>query len=335
MRLSIAFVTYGWSFGTFAIAIWDTSFAQTWKNMLKYGGLSLSRRRGYPPLMSGETIFAIGDIHGRADLLDVLHSQIDAEAARCGDHVLEIYLGDYVDRGSRSAGVIERLVRRARDRRAQMLSGNHEALFLQALEGSLGLRDWARFGGLHTLESYGVLANDWRHGGDWRGRLRAQVPPEHVKFLHSLSSFAWRGGYFFAHAGVRPGVPLQDQTPDDLYWIRREFLDDERDHGAVVVHGHTPTPTPELRRNRINLDTGAFMSGRLSCLRIDRQGARLFGGEAGVSSPVLAPAAPAFSVPAFGEGSLLARACRAGASIAYGWRSRKAELTKNAYPQGQ
>ena len=189
-----------------------------------------------------------------------------------------------------------------------LMRGNHEILFAQALEGALELREWARFGGLQTLQSYGVEAADWRNGGDWRGRLRARIPAEHIRFLRTLFDWCWRGDYFFAHAGVRPGVPLQEQAPEDLGWIRADFLDDERDHGAIVVHGHTPVATPELRRNRINLDTGAFVTGRLSCLRIDGDGARLFGGGAET-------ALPARLLP-----SRLARLHKLGAALRRGWR---------------
>jgi serine/threonine protein phosphatase 1 len=300
--------------------------------MFKATAAATARRSVYPPLLSGETIFAIGDIHGRADLLDALHLEIDAALAQLGGPALEIYLGDYVDRGTRSAGVIERLVRRGRVRRTIMLRGNHEALFQQALDGALELREWARFGGLPTLESYGVHGTHWQNGGDWLARLRARIPVEHAMFLQSLSDSVLRGEYFFVHAGVRPGVPLRAQAPDDLYWIRRDFLDDQRDHGAVIVHGHTPTQEPDLRHNRINLDTGAFISGRLSCMRIDRDGARLFGGDAGLSAPILAPvggeSVRKFSLAAFDKGSLLARARRAGSSFICGWRFRKPEPAK-------
>lgn len=289
------------------------------------------RRYHYPPLTNGEAVYVIGDIHGRADLLDALHAEIDA----AGDarQALEIYLGDYVDRGPDSAGVIERLVRRGRQRDLVLLRGNHEALFQQAMAGTLELREWARFGGLQTLRSYGIEPADWRDGAHWVARLRERVPAEHATFLRGLLDSAWRGDYFFAHAGVRPGVPLGAQTSNDLCWIRREFLDDDRDHGAVVVHGHTLTEKPELRRNRINLDTGAYLSGRLTCLRIDHEGARLFGGAAGPSAPILAPASDAVAFsrsrsPArppgpSGEESRIARARRAGAAMLFGWRARK------------
>jgi serine/threonine protein phosphatase 1 len=244
----------------------------------------------YPPLARGLTIFAIGDIHGRADLLDTLHAAVDAARSQLSGRVLEVYLGDYVDRGPYSAETIELLLSRERHRELILLRGNHEAMLQQFLDADLELRDWARFGGLQTLLSYGVQPSQWRTPADCRAQLRAVIPPAHSTFLRTLLDWAWLGDYFFVHAGIRPGVRLEAQTARDGCWIRDDFLRDRRNHGAIVVHGHTTTEEPEFLDNRINLDTGAFLSGRLTCLRLDHEGARLFSGEdGGALGPLLSP----------------------------------------------
>jgi len=251
---------------------------------------------GYPSLARGLTIFAIGDIHGRADLLGALHRAIDATCRRSRGRVLEVYLGDYVDRGPHSAETVEILLRRERWRETVFLRGNHEAMLQQFLDGNLELRDWARFGGLQTLTSYGVEPSLWRMPAGCLAELRARLPPTHSTFLRTLLDWAWFGDYFFVHAGVRPGVCLEAQTAHDACWIGDEFLRDRRNHGAIVVHGHSVTPAPEFLDNRINIDTGAFLSGRLTCLRLDHEGARLFSAEGGgvlqsVATPQRSPGA--------------------------------------------
>lgn len=246
-----------------------------------------TRKTFYPPLARGLTIFAIGDIHGRADLLDALHEAIDIACSRLGGRVLEVYLGDYVDRGPYSAETIELLLSRERRRELILLGGNHEAMLQQFLDADLELRDWARFGGLQTLLSYGVQPSQWRTPDECRAQLRASIPAAHLTFLRTLLDWAWLGDYFFVHAGVRPGVRLEAQSARDGCWIRDDFLRDRRNHGAIVVHGHTTTEEPEFLDNRINLDTGAYLSGRLTCLRLDHEGARLFSGEnGGVPGPL-------------------------------------------------
>jgi serine/threonine protein phosphatase 1 len=154
------------------------------------------------------------------------------------------------------------------------LKGNHEALFERFLAGELDLQAWSRLGGMETLRSYGLdpaelidLKPESRVE-----RVRARIPAEHSTFLGALRDSFRSYGYFFAHAGIRPGVALDEQSPEDLRAIRGAFLDDERDHGAVIVHGHTPCETPEVFLNRINIDTGACMTDRLTCLVIDHFG---------------------------------------------------------------
>jgi serine/threonine protein phosphatase 1 len=230
----------------------------------------------YPLLRFGQVIYAIGDIHGRRDLLDELHRLVDRDRQRRGGDALEVYLGDYIDRGSDSAGVISRLVGRSRRTAMICLEGNHEVLLEEFLGGKLDLQTWSRFGGLETLRSYGVdpdaikaLTPQAR-----ADMVRALVPADHFAFLGSLQSSYETCGYFFTHAGVRPGIALAQQKPSDLRTIRGAFLEDERDHGAIIVHGHTPCEQPEVFSNRINIDTGAYITNRLTCLVIDHLGPR-------------------------------------------------------------
>jgi serine/threonine protein phosphatase 1 len=166
---------------------------------------------------------------------------------------------------------LERLVASAFPTPIISLLGNHETMLLNFLEDASGLQRWRSLGGLETLYSYGV---DVREAMTGRGFEAAQYsllrafPDEHRQFLLQLPRSVTCGDYFFCHAGVRPGVPLDQQDPDDLIWIRDEFLTSDMDHGKVIVHGHTPVPQPDVRSNRINLDTGAFATGRLTCLRL-------------------------------------------------------------------
>lgn len=230
----------------------------------------------YPVIDAKTVIYAVGDIHGRADLLERLHEQIEKDwRARPADRRLEIYLGDYVDRGPDSAAVIAMLRARADQRKIMALSGNHEAMLLRFLEGRISDREWLDWGGAATALSYGV--NPSREV-ILSAALSRAVPLEHVSFLRALRPSFRYGPYFFAHAGVLPNRALEDQVPDDLLWIRKPFLDHTGHFGAVVVHGHTPNAEAEFKPNRINLDTGAYATHRLSCLRIDSAGAALIGG---------------------------------------------------------
>lgn len=250
-----------------------------------------ARIAAYPVLPVGERICVVGDIHGRSDLLDRLHRLLDAERAATSETTTEIYLGDYVDRGPDSAGVIDRLRRRAATCATVLIRGNHEALFDDFLTGAVEPEEWRLVGGFETLMSYGidVAALTGAPRQVWVETARNAVPREHRALLAELEDAHAAHGYYFTHAGIRPGVPLDAQVPDDLQWIRDAFLGDTRDHGAIVVHGHTPMMEPEFRPNRINLDTGAYATGRLTCLVIDSRGPRLLGGDGGV----VGPAAPA------------------------------------------
>ncbi len=225
----------------------------------------------------GTRLYAIGDIHGRDDLLERLLQAIlrDAASAAAGMRRVLLYVGDYVDRGLASRQVIERLLAPPPEPFETVhLLGNHEEAFLDFLAGEPVAFDWFRYGGLETLYSYEVPVT--RQPGhpidveEMRRRALEAVPAAHVAFLQACKLWHVEGDYAFVHAGVRPGIPLEQQRRQDLLWIRDEFLSSTRDHGSkIVVHGHTICRQPEVRANRINIDTGAYASGRLTCLVLE------------------------------------------------------------------
>lgn len=232
-------------------------------------------RPSYPGMADGR-VYVVGDIHGRSDLLDRVHHAIDAETDQAGD-ATEIYLGDYVDRGRDSFGVIERLLARRAEHDLVCLRGNHEEMFENFLYGRLAIEEWRAAGGMETLMSYGISPGPIAHAPShaWVEAAHRRVPASHHRFLTDLVTSYRSGPYFFAHAGIRPGVPLESQDPNDLLWIRDGFLGDRSDFGAIVVHGHTPTRRVDFRTNRINIDTGAYITDRLTCLCIDATGPRI------------------------------------------------------------
>ena len=237
----------------------------------------------YPPAPEGETLYVIGDVHGRADCLVRAQARIDRErgAAQAAPPTTEIYLGDYVDRGPDSKAVLDLMAARARATRVVALRGNHETAMESFLAGRLPFAAWRALGGAETLLSYGFPASDLRRAEGPRCEDFAErLPDDHRRFLASLGEFHRAGGYGFVHAGLRPGVALESQDVADLTGIRHEFLDDDGDFGFIVVHGHTPVERVDFRSNRINLDTGAYVSNRLSVLRIDAAGAALLAPEA-------------------------------------------------------
>lgn len=223
----------------------------------------------------GIRIYAIGDVHGRADLLTSLLDEIRQDAGRTPGYTdYLVYLGDYVDRGLQSRQVLDLVSAPPPPGFGTIhLRGNHEQAMLDFLEDETAGVDWLRFGGVQTLFSYGVHLPE--HGVDAmvlaeaRRRLAAALPRAHLSFLTHLRYSLAIGDYFFVHAGIRPGVPLDRQTPDDMLWIREAFLASTADHGKVVVHGHTITDEPDMRSNRIGIDTGAYASGRLTCLVLE------------------------------------------------------------------
>jgi serine/threonine protein phosphatase 1 len=218
-------------------------------------------------LPAGRRIYAIGDIHGCARQLTALHAMIAEDfSSRPIASALLLHIGDYVDRGADTAGVIDRLVDGCPIPGMDMLNlmGNHESTMLDALSGERAAgTDWLFAGGRAALESYGIDPDGPR---DQWARL---IPQHHQAFLRDLVLMHREGGYAFIHAGVRPGIALQDQARDDLLRSRQPFLYSEADFGAVVVHGHTPVKAPVIRHNRIAIDTGAVFGGKLTCVVLE------------------------------------------------------------------
>jgi len=228
----------------------------------------------------GRLVYAIGDIHGRLDLLDALLDIIGADAATSAvkQRPVLVFVGDYIDRGPASKGVIDRLIRlrEASDRgnglEVRTLMGNHEQTLLQFLDSPEVGPSWVEFGGGETLASYGVTRPPGRGDADsWRvvqEQFRQALPADHLALLRSLELSARYGDYLFVHAGVRPGVPWERQQPEDLLWIRNDFLSLPHRLDCVVVHGHTPDSEPFVGPDRINIDTGAYATGVLTAVRL-------------------------------------------------------------------
>jgi serine/threonine protein phosphatase 1 len=215
-------------------------------------------------------IYAIGDIHGRLDLLERAVDAIRRDIEERGPAALTVTIGDYVDRGPQSRGVVECLAANPFPTPYVALKGNHEDMLEAFLADPAAAPQWFDNGGEETLQSYGIRLRGYAGADIEAARVAfgAALPPAHRRFLRALKLSLSRGGYFFCHAGVRPGVPLERQREEDLLWIREPFLLSEQDFGAIVVHGHTPMAEPEVRRNRICIDTGAFFSGRLTCVAL-------------------------------------------------------------------
>lgn len=217
--------------------------------------------------------YVIGDIHGRRDLLDRMVSEIERDVA--DQNIAEcvtVTLGDYVDRGPHSRGVLDRLSGNPFPTRYIALRGNHEELFETFLTDPKIGPGWREVGGLETLHSYGVPVRDLMLGKNYEQAstaLIAALPSSHREFLSSLQLSAEFGQFFLCHAGIRPGVRFEEQRTEDLLWIRNEFLNSAMDFGKRVIHGHTPVEQPEVLPNRINIDTGAFITGRLTCVVLE------------------------------------------------------------------
>ncbi|MBO6718176.1 MAG: serine/threonine protein phosphatase [Rhizobiaceae bacterium] len=220
-------------------------------------------------------IFAVGDIHGRLDLLRAINRTIseDLERRPPGDWRI-LYLGDYCDRGPDTRGVISYLVKQmANEPRVVALRGNHDQSFLDFVGAGDRIRVFERYGGFQTAGSYGVTADftSQRAAQATKEALVAAMPADHLRFLAGLPLSAQFGDFFFCHAGIRPGVPLAEQDPNDLIWIREAFLEDSRLHPKVIVHGHTPVEEAEIMPNRVDVDTGAYFSGVLTALVIEEK----------------------------------------------------------------
>ena len=232
---------------------------------------------GYRPGIApeGTRIYVIGDVHGQYPLLLHLHELIvdDAQACRCPRKLI-VYLGDMVDRGRRAREVIELLSRRPlAGFQSVFLRGNHEDMMLAGFYDDCRAPGWLYNGGESTLFSYDIRGRDGLHPGqtipDTMSELRHALPEQHLAFLKALKPYHREGGYVFAHAGVRPGVPLAEQVLEDLVWIRDGFIDCTERLPYVVVHGHTPVEEPEVRDYRIGIDTGACSTGTLTCLVLE------------------------------------------------------------------
>jgi len=234
----------------------------------------ISSGRSTPRGKSGARAYAIGDIHGRLDLLDRLLARIEADiAARPPKRNFIIFLGDLVDRGPESAQVVDRLLRyRPANARPIFLAGNHEEVMLRMLAGETGiLPSWLKFGGLECARSYGIDPAALQRLDEEAALqlLAAKVPRAHREFLDSFADTFRFGDYLFVHAGIRPGIAVEEQDLHDLRWIRDPFLSDAKDHGFIVVHGHTIVGQVEERPNRIAIDTGAYHSGLLTALAVE------------------------------------------------------------------
>jgi serine/threonine protein phosphatase 1 len=226
-----------------------------------------------PRLPNGIRIYAIGDIHGCVNLLDQTFQRIDADLAQNpAAQSIEVFLGDYIDRGPASRQVLDRLVARRRTHQTVFLKGNHETYLMDFLTDPSILTDWQHLGGLETLTSYDMRPSV---NADAAAQIRLAaafalaLPEAHRRFLRDLKLSFTCGDFFFVHAGIRPGIPLKAQVEKDLLLIRGDFLLCEDNFGKIVVHGHTPVMQPDVRSNRINIDTGAFATGRLTCLKLE------------------------------------------------------------------
>lgn len=231
--------------------------------------LGKSARPAIPP---GERVYAIGDIHGRADLFEALIAAIerDDRAGTPADTTV-ILLGDLIDRGADSAGVLAAARAWQQRRKVRILTGNHEEMFLECFHNTELMRHFLRFGGRETVLSYPVdraafTAADLAEAQDL---MQLSVPEADLDFIRGFEDRIVIGDYLFVHAGIRPGVAIEEQDSRDLRWIRGAFTDSRVDHGLLVVHGHTIFEQPDVRPNRIGIDTGAYYSGRLTALRLE------------------------------------------------------------------
>lgn len=225
------------------------------------------RAAACPP---GTRVYAIGDVHGCLAELETLLQLIAEHSAPYTGTTHLIFLGDYVDRGPHSAGVLKRVLQPLPCVHQHFLLGNHDQAMLDCWESGAGLHSWLAHGGAQTLHSYGIAITE--QIGSCEHILRVmhdRIPAQHIAFLRSLTPSCKLGDYFFAHAGIRPGVALARQAAADLRWIRGEFLESKAHHGAVVVHGHTICAQPEFLPNRIGVDTGCYRTGLLTALVLE------------------------------------------------------------------
>ncbi|MGE3642815.1 MAG: metallophosphoesterase family protein [Beijerinckiaceae bacterium] len=228
-----------------------------------------------PAVPKGKRIYAIGDIHGELQLLEDLIAQISADLL--ADPVLHaqfIFLGDYIDRGPQSSDVLAFMAEMNGESEVVCLRGNHEQILLNFLDDPSVLDGWRLHGGLETLQSYGVQTDQAKAGHGYveaRDALLRRLPQSHIDFLESTRYSFTVGDYFFCHAGIDPQAPLSKQKPQDLMWIRQQFFAQQSRFEKMIVHGHTRVRAPDIRPNRINIDTGAYDTGILTCLVLEGQ----------------------------------------------------------------
>ena len=262
---------------------------------LRQGAVNLMRLFGRPEdapparFPAGRVGFAIGDIHGRADLLGQLLDKLEAGAEvehHEGGHPIVVFLGDYIDRGPDSAAVIDLLLSgRPFGYETHFLRGNHEQAMLDFLDDPLQNLNWINFGGLETLISYGVqppslngaMADEWRAAA---AELKAKLPPAHLAFLRNLERFVTFDDYLFVHAGIDPLKTLEEQSDEDLLWIRDRFIKSRRHFTHRVVHGHSITHRPHADERRVGVDTGAYATGILTAARFEGEGVSFLTAEA-------------------------------------------------------
>ena len=225
---------------------------------------------------TGRRLFVIGDVHGCVGLLRRLHGLIEKHAAaeNYTSNNVVIYLGDYIDRGADSRGVVDLLLDNPLPGfECVFLKGNHEDSLLRFLGDIWHGPQWLTYGGDATLQSYGVrlprLATESAELQRAQAEFARSLPPRHLRFFNRLRCCHIEGDYAFVHAGVRPGIPIGEQSEEDLLWIRDEFLRSKAEFGKIVVHGHSIADAPTVKHNRIGIDTGAFATGCLTCLVLE------------------------------------------------------------------
>ncbi|MEJ2459142.1 MAG: metallophosphoesterase family protein [Novosphingobium sp.] len=249
----------------------DSQQAKIWRRSMQFfKGRFAKRSHVAAQVPDGQRVYAIGDIHGEAMLLNRLLVNIHKDLkTRASKQVTLVLLGDLIDRGPDSA-VILRAMMAAEDMSVVVLKGNHEQALVHAYRGDdQALEFWMEYGGITTLRSFGINPDGLDYAS-LRAAMRQRIEPAIIEWMDSRPLHFSIGGYFFTHAGVRPGVPLEEQVEDDLLWIREPFLNSQRDHGKVVVHGHTIIAAPvELGGNSICIDTGGHEFGRLTALGLE------------------------------------------------------------------
>ena len=233
-----------------------------------------------PRVPEGNRLYVIGDIHGRIDLLQQIHNKIQQDAANYPGSKHLIYLGDYIDRGDHSKDVIDLVLEQPLPGfEATYLRGNHEQSMLDFLQAAEVGHSWFNYGGLATLVSYNVKynkiptrKNDFE---DIQINLKERVPHAHINFLEKTEFSHIAGNYYFVHAGINPKVALKYQLPEDQLWVREDFVSYNKPHEKIIVHGHSITDEPDLQTNRIGIDTGAYITGKLTCLVLENATQRI------------------------------------------------------------